>query len=151
MAQSEEDLPWYRGKGFKGNLTENEKRLLDSFRIDNKHPCTSNANIPEDVHALLIRLVVERQEDKLGSFSGKYTAIIGIAAFVIYLWYIDYLEISTSSLVVGGAGVVCLCVLYSFEYKKYSKILNIREEIKKEWELKYIEELRIEQSEKESA
>jgi hypothetical protein len=33
-----EHLPWYRARNYKGNLTEAEKRQLDFFRMQEKHP-----------------------------------------------------------------------------------------------------------------
>jgi hypothetical protein len=34
-------LPWYRARGYNGNLTEAEKRQLDAFRAQEKHPAAS--------------------------------------------------------------------------------------------------------------
>jgi len=36
-----ERLPWYRARNYKGDLTENEKRQLDSFRMRREHPAAS--------------------------------------------------------------------------------------------------------------
>ena len=31
-------LPWYQARSYKGDLTEAEKRELDAFRMQPKHP-----------------------------------------------------------------------------------------------------------------
>jgi hypothetical protein len=35
---SSERLPWYRAPDYSGNLTEAEKRQLDAFRMQARHP-----------------------------------------------------------------------------------------------------------------
>jgi len=47
-------LPWYRSTKYKGNLTEDEKRELDSFRYrekkhNEKHPAASCDDLPNEV------------------------------------------------------------------------------------------------------
>lgn len=41
MAKEQDWTPWYRRKEYKGNLTEEEKRHLDSFRLEEKHPAVA--------------------------------------------------------------------------------------------------------------
>jgi hypothetical protein len=31
-------VPWYRAHDYKGDMTETEKRELDAFRMEPKHP-----------------------------------------------------------------------------------------------------------------
>jgi hypothetical protein len=35
---SSERLPWYRAPDYSGNFTEAEKRALDAFRVQARHP-----------------------------------------------------------------------------------------------------------------
>ena len=49
MAKEQNWTPWYRRKEYKGNLTEEEKRHLDSFRLDEKHPAAAVEDLPEEV------------------------------------------------------------------------------------------------------
>jgi hypothetical protein len=44
-----ERLPWYRARDYKGDLTENEKRQLDSFRMRREHPAASYDTLPGEV------------------------------------------------------------------------------------------------------
>ena len=41
IGKSRDWKPRYRQRGYKGNLTEDEKRFLDSFRNGEPHPATS--------------------------------------------------------------------------------------------------------------
>ncbi len=41
--------PWYRARGYKGDLTEKEKRELDSFRMRREHPAATFDSVPEEV------------------------------------------------------------------------------------------------------
>jgi hypothetical protein len=51
-----ERLPWYRERGYKGNLTENDKRKLDSFRLQDPHPAATHDNLPDEVFAYISSL-----------------------------------------------------------------------------------------------
>jgi len=42
-------LPWYRSRNYKGDMTETEKRQLDAFRAQPKHPATRTEDLPEEV------------------------------------------------------------------------------------------------------
>ena len=49
-------MPLYRRKEYKGNLTGDEKRYLDSFRLEEKHPATAVEDLPEEVQSYLSEL-----------------------------------------------------------------------------------------------
>ena len=64
-----ERLPWYRERNFKGNLTENEKRQLNSFRMRESHPAATNGSLPEEVQRYISSLEMEVYDRKQGSLS----------------------------------------------------------------------------------
>ncbi len=49
--QRTEFLPWYRVPGFKGKVSEAEKRQLDAFRMQERHPAASYQDLPEEVQS----------------------------------------------------------------------------------------------------
>ena len=50
-----EHLPWYRARNYKGDLTETEKRQLDAFRKQPKHPAAEEDDLPEEVRNYSVR------------------------------------------------------------------------------------------------
>jgi hypothetical protein len=70
-----EPLPWYRAPNYKGNLAEDEKRELDSFRHQAKghgvmHPAATYSDLPEEVGSY-IRCRPECGWNWRGAISGK--------------------------------------------------------------------------------
>ena len=57
--QPAEPLSWYRARGYKGNLTEHEKRQLDSFRMQEHHPAATCESLPEEVQSYIGGLELE--------------------------------------------------------------------------------------------
>jgi hypothetical protein len=63
-----ECLPWYRARDYKGDLTENEKRQLDSFRMRREHPAARYDTLPREVKLYLGELTLEvydRRQERL--------------------------------------------------------------------------------------
>src|SRR5688572_29732695 len=59
--KAQQSIPWYRKRGYKGNLTEEEKRELDSYRWlasqpGGKHPATEYSDLPEEVQSYISKL-----------------------------------------------------------------------------------------------
>ena len=59
-----EFLPWYRAPGYKGHLTEDEKRELDSFRLrenkySEKHPAAHREDLPDEVQSYISNIEQE--------------------------------------------------------------------------------------------
>jgi hypothetical protein len=80
MARRNEWLPWYRRKGYKGNLTEEEKRILDSFRMKEPHPAARYWQLPEEVQSYISRLQIELYDKKQDGAAGKALVLTGVAA-----------------------------------------------------------------------
>ena len=62
--KSTERPPWYRARGYKGKLTEAEKRELDAFRARPRHPAFEHGDLPEHVEMYISGLEVEADELK---------------------------------------------------------------------------------------
>jgi hypothetical protein len=59
-----EVLPWYRARGYKGDLTEAEKREVDSFRVLPKHPAAQYEDLPDEVQQYIAEVEIERYDLK---------------------------------------------------------------------------------------
>jgi hypothetical protein len=88
--KSTESLPWYRKKGFKGDLTENEKRQLDSFRMRENHPAASYDSLPEEVQYYISKLEIEGYDCKQQSLAASCLFVSGVGAFFLIRYYFGY-------------------------------------------------------------
>src|SRR3954451_19161342 len=57
-------IPWYRERSYKGNLTEEEKRELDSYRWmaqqpGGKHPAAEYGDLAAEVQSYISKLEIE--------------------------------------------------------------------------------------------
>ena len=87
-----ERLPWYRERNFKGNLTENEKRQLNSFRMRESHPAATNGSLPEEVQRYISSLEMEVYDRKQGSLVGGCLVVSVIGAFFLVRYIVGYQE-----------------------------------------------------------
>jgi len=56
-----ETLPWYRQRGYDGDLTEAEKRELDGLRALPEHPATQREDLPDEVQSYLAHFANDRE------------------------------------------------------------------------------------------
>jgi len=89
--EKQESLPWYREPNYKGDLTEDEKRELDSlrYRADRqgvKHPAATYDDLPDEVQSYISRLQIELydniQANSFGRSFGERTR--GVFAFQLF-------------------------------------------------------------------
>jgi len=135
-----EKLPWYRDPNYTGNLTEYQKRQLDAFRMQPKHPAASEEDLPEEVQNYITSRETELHDTKMqGAFNTAATLII----FVGLLLYFTYDSSRSSWQFVFAVGAL---VWIWFEWhrktkqegEKYSDYERTDELIRQEWELKYL-------------
>jgi len=85
--ERKEPLPWYRARGYKGDLTEVEKRELDSFRHreteGGAHPSASYGDLPEEVQSYLSRIEIERYDLIQEMLIGRCFLLSGIGLFLL--------------------------------------------------------------------
>jgi hypothetical protein len=148
--QSTEHLPWYRGKDYKGNLTETEKRQLDALRMQDKHPSTSHSDLPEEVRSYIGLLEMQLYDSKQDKAAGK---AFGLSAFGIALLYVNHFGVPASgslfSYAMGLFFVIAPWLFYKREWRKNADEFIPRdpraptstdEMIRQEWETAYITE-----------
>ena len=119
MAKDDEWVPWYRRKEYKGNLTEEEKRHLDSFRLEEKHPAVAVEDLPEEVQGYLSELELAVYDKEQDGAATKAWGMTGIGAFMSFM---AYHELGWPSpllgYALGGASIVFAWINYSREWKK---------------------------------
>lgn len=143
----EEFVPWYRKRGYKDNLTEEEKRELDSFRWlaqqpEGKHPSAEYSELPEEVQSYISKLQIELHDERGTLLMGRvlFSCIIGVYLVASYFGWRPYNnEGSLWSLCFGIFLIVIPWVYYFREERKLrNDLLNSTEKIRAEWELDYI-------------
>lgn len=84
MTKKGEWLPWYRQKGYKGDLTEDEKKYLDAFTLMPEHPAASEDDLPEEVSAYIAELQFLLHDAKRDTLYWGALASIGVGAYFVY-------------------------------------------------------------------
>jgi hypothetical protein len=112
--------PWYRQKGYKGNLTEDQKRYLDSFRNGEPHPATSFEELPEEVQSRLIELESQLKEQQDTASLLTMIGLFSLSGYAFYSGYTDYDGYNGLTSVASYCfGLLCVFMLYK-SYKAYS-------------------------------
>jgi hypothetical protein len=76
-----ERLPWYRARNYRGDLTENEKRQLDSFRMRREHPAASYDTLPGEVKVYMGELTLEIYDTKQERLRVACSVVSGASVF----------------------------------------------------------------------
>ncbi|MBG0797162.1 hypothetical protein IYX23_05605 [Methylocystis sp. L43] len=147
----QEWLPWYRARGFKGSVSEAEKRHLDAYRSQPKHPAATYADLPEEAQSYISGMIVElldKKREALFGWSLFWTTLAGALLLADYhrcraatIWEYMFL-----------AGIIVMAwVRYWFEDRKIveeffpsgiSAPTCADEALRREWELQYLVENR---------
>jgi hypothetical protein len=106
-----EPLPWYRARNYNGNLTEAEKRELDSFRHRESegagHPSANYDDLLEEVQSYLSKLEIERYDLIQETLVGRCFLLSGVGLFLL-LNHFGWISLKYSSTEVFLAGVFLL-------------------------------------------
>jgi hypothetical protein len=141
-------LPWYRARDYKGNLTEAEKRQLDAFRAQPKHPATRFEDLPEEVRNYVVRIELELHDIKTEVVFGRAVFVSLFGAAMLALHYTGCITASPWNYAADLLLLVVPWFFCGYYSKKYDEeflpsldegVPNpIDEGICKEWELEYI-------------
>ena len=80
-------VPWYRARNYKGNLTEAEKRYLDAFRMQSKHPAANFDELPEEVQSYLSGIHLELYDKKQEGVAARAFLFSAAGAGLLFLNY----------------------------------------------------------------
>jgi len=137
-----EPLPWYRAPNYKGNITEAEKRQLDAFRMQPKHPSAQWDDLPEEVRNYIVRIELELYDGKQDAAAGRAFFWSAAGAVLLFLVYKGVLGEPTIWRYAPAALILIVpWIVYRFEWNKNAEAFrprNTEERIREEWELNYI-------------
>ncbi|WP_312609106.1 hypothetical protein [Agrobacterium pusense] len=146
-----EFLPWYRVPGFKGKVSEAQKRQLDAFRMQERHPAASCQDLPEEVRSYISQIEIENYDFKQekGASGPMLAGLIGVAILGVSYFGVDIQP--TASIWPYAFGLLLLIVpwfIYGREWQRNADEFLLSggpnmtdENIKKEWELDYLTRL----------
>lgn len=87
MVKASKWVPWYRRKDYKGNLSEEEKRHLDGFRLQDKHPAAAYEDLPSEVQSYIVELELKVYDSLQDAEAGRAFVGTGVAAFIVFAAY----------------------------------------------------------------
>jgi hypothetical protein len=151
-----EPLPWYRVRNYKGNLTEAEKRQLDYFRMQEKHPAADYESLPQEVQNYINGLELENYDQKQGALVPPTLFLSGLGGYFLIRCILGYDEGSFFHYAVSIAFLVLPWIWYRIKWKQNADAFvpetwpwPADEAFMREWELDYIANKR--RSERQSA
>jgi hypothetical protein len=101
-------LPWYRAHDYEGNLTEAEKRQLDAFRVQPKHPAAELDDLPEEVQNYINTIECELHDEKNAVVFARALFFSAIGAALIFLNYKGFWGAPTIWQYAGAEGTLAL-------------------------------------------
>ena len=90
--QQSEPLPWYRAPDYTGDLTENEKRQLNSFRMRERHPAATYDDLPLEVQRHIAGLQIELYDKTQEALVLPALLVSGVGAFFLVRYIFGYAE-----------------------------------------------------------
>jgi hypothetical protein len=134
-----ERLPWYRAPGYSGNLTEAQKRALDSFRMLADHPAFE-PELPEHVELCITGLQLEVYDLKQERAAVRAFTTTLVGAAILYIAHFGAAPSNSIWSYLIGIGLMILpWVVYRSEWRKNADAnLFASEAILMEWELDHV-------------
>jgi len=140
-----EQLPWYRSPNYTGNLTEAEKRQLDAFRTQEKHPAADWESLPQEVQSYISGLELENYDNKQGALVLPTLFGSGLGAYFLIRNILGYDEGSLVNYAVSIAFLIIPWIWYSIKWKQNANAFvpetwpwPADEAFMREWDLDYI-------------
>jgi hypothetical protein len=148
--KSIERLPWYRARGYKGDLTESEKRQLDSFRMRKEHPAASYDSLPKEVRMCMSKLELQIYDRTQESLVRGCFAVSCIGFFLFARYFFGYAEGSLLEYAGSFSLLVVPWAYYAIRWRRNADELlppgdyrsRTAEALRMEWELEYIADKR---------
>jgi hypothetical protein len=140
-----EHLPWYRARNYKGNLTEAEKRQLDFFRMQEKHPAADYDRLPEEVKRYIGSLEMELYDKKQEALVPPTLFLSGVGGYFLVRYILGYDEGSLFHYAWSISLFLLPWIWYRAKWKQNAEAFlpshgpsPTNEAILREWELEYI-------------
>ncbi|WP_139793307.1 hypothetical protein [Ensifer aridi] len=145
-----EQVPWYRAPGYKGNLTEAEKRQLDAFRMQEQHPSARYIDLPNEVQSYISAVQIELYDLKQSGAASRAMLATALGAAVLYASYFGIGPTESHwPYLAGLALLIAPWFFYRSEWRRNadeflprdpSAPTSTDELIKREWELDFMSE-----------
>jgi hypothetical protein len=140
-------LPWYRAQNYKGTIPEAEKRQLDAFRAQPKHPAMRTEDLPEEVQNYIHQVEWELYDHRQQYAAGQafFCSLIGAALLALH-----FTRRLTATPWIYAFDILILVspwFFYRYRWKKNAEeflpsgkdVPNPTDEaIRKEWEINYL-------------
>jgi hypothetical protein len=150
-------VPWYRERNYKGDLTEAEKRQLDAFRMQAKHPAADYGDLPEEVLAYICELQVDVYRKKQDDEAERSVWLTVLAGAMLFLNYKSSFSFPAPDIwwnLLAVAIVAYALLSYRYRWRKNADEFGPKdnfgrpteEGIRENWEAKYIADQRQEKS-----
>jgi hypothetical protein len=143
--QNAEPLPWYRDPNYRGRLTEAEKRKLDGFRSEPRHPSMRYEDFADEVQRYVVALEGQIYDLKQERAATKPILCTLVAIVLVYQ---HYRPLSLPLLLAWSIGlllVVIPWVVYARQWQQNAReyfpdsgASTTDEAIRREWELSYL-------------
>jgi hypothetical protein len=142
-----EFLPWYRAAGYKGSLTETQKRELDSFRAQQPHPAATYEGLSLEVQNYINRLEMEIYDGKQEKIAIVALVVSMFGAFTLYQLYFGFPEPTVWRYLASGGCLFFPWFVYKYRWKKNAEAFlpdepyaafPTDEGLRQEWELEYL-------------
>jgi hypothetical protein len=149
-SEPKETLPWYRQKNYKGRLSEHEKRILDSFRLQDQHPSASYDDLPTEVKHYINNLEHELHVSRTTALFYSCAFVSFLGCLMLYDWWKHPIEPSAWKLLPMPWNSLLLIVppwiYWAYKERRLSRMYMPKDDpnaptnegLKKEWELEFI-------------
>lgn len=145
--EKQEWLPWYRVRDFKGNLTEAEKRELDSFRSLSKHPAITLEQLPVEAQNYIGMLELENYDAKQEKVAGEAMLVSALGLALLGAQYVGCMNATPSGNFIAGVFVIAPWFYYKKKWAENADKFNPKsadvprptdEALRCEWEVEYL-------------
>lgn len=138
-------VPWYRAANYRGNLTEDQKALLDGFRKLERHPAASRSSLPDEVQRYINILEMEVYDAKQSRLAGQCIVAVVAGVWLLLDLYIDLVTPSVWTYVLIAFLIVGAPIVYRFQFRRNADAFvptdnfdATDEAIRAEWEISYL-------------
>ena len=139
--KKQEWVPWYRRKDYKGDLTEVEKRELDAFRMQEKHPANHYQDLPDEVQSYINALELQVYDFKQEKAVAKPIFASFLGAMGIFLTYKGLGSLGNFGYWLGVLLLTVPWFLYIREWRKNADDEDLHDPdecFRFEWEMDYL-------------
>lgn len=150
VLRKREFLPWYRKPGYRGRMSEEEKRHLDAIRDRHPHPAATGESLPEEAQSYINELELEVYDSRQGALLARTLLLFGIGVVITDANFLHLVDVTGQwPAFVGVVLLVAPWPVYLWQWRKNSRGFlpssddpdwhnPTDERLREAWELNYI-------------